>query len=103
VPRGDGGLLVGGAGRQPGSGHELRREQAGQPLLAAADEDLLPVFVDAPADREPELGERLVEGDQVPVPLRVGQHSVTVEDEGACSTVGHRDHQAWPTLPNRSM
>ncbi len=81
VPGGDGGLLPGGVGGQAGGGHELRGEQAGQPFLAAADAELLLVLRHAPADREAELGERLVERGQVAVALGVGQHPVAVEDE----------------------
>ena len=81
VPGGDGGPLPLGVGGQPGRRDELGGEQAGQALLAAADEDLLLVLVDRPPDGQPELLEGLVERDQVAVQLGVGEHAVAVEDE----------------------
>ncbi len=81
VPGGDRGPLPLGVGRQAGRGDELGGEQAGQALLAAADEDLPPVLLHRPPDRQPELLEGLVERHQVAVQLGVGEHAVAVEDE----------------------
>ena len=59
-------------------------------------EQLAPVLLLGPLDREAELPERLVEGRQVPVALGVGEHAVAVEDE--------RAHvQAFPSLPKSRM
>ena len=49
-----------------------------------------------PADRQAELGERGVEGRQVPVPLGVGEDPVAVEDQ-------RRHAQALPALPKTLM
>ena len=56
-------------------------EEAGHPLLAAADLELLGVVVLAPPDRQFVLFERGIEGGQVAVPLGVGQDAVTIEDQ----------------------
>jgi len=103
VPGGDGALLSRGVGRQARGRDELRREQAGQPIFAAADAELFCVVRDAPADREVKFGEHLVERDQVAVPLCVGQHPVAVEHQGPGRRAASRAHQARPTLPKRRM
>src|SRR4029079_4302476 len=59
----------------------MGREVAAQPLLPAADLEQDRVLVLGPAEREAQLLEGLVEGDEVAVALGVGQHAVAVEDE----------------------
>ena len=81
MPRGHLGPLPCRVRGQAGRRHEFRREQAGQALLAAADADLLPVLGHAPAHREAELREGLVERGEVPVAFGVSQHPVAVEDQ----------------------
>ena len=74
---------------------ELRGQQRGHPLLAATDAQPPTVFRLRPLDGQAELPERLVEGRQMTVPLGIGKHPVTVEDE--CR------HHACPELPNIVM
>ena len=71
-----------GIGRQPVGRDELGRQLGGHPLLAPGDLELLPVGLHRPLERQPELPERLVEGDAVAVTLRIGQDAVAVEHEG---------------------
>ena len=92
VPGRDDGPLALGVFGQAGLRDELGSEQAGHALLAAADQQLLTVLRDGPADGQAELLERLVERDEVAVPLGVGDNAVAVEDERA----GH-----GPTPPCR--
>ena len=89
MPGGDGVLLTRGVGRKACGRYELRREQAGHAFLATADADLFLIVRYAPADREAEFGESLVERDQVAKALGVGQHSVAVKHECLGRRAGH--------------
>src|SRR6185436_21115281 len=60
---------------------EVVGEQRGHPLLAAADLELLGIFRLRPRDRQPDVGEHLVERRPVAVALGVGEHAVAVEDQ----------------------
>src|ERR1039458_470957 len=75
---------------------ELSGELARHPLLAAGDLQLVAVLLLRPLQRHPHLPEGLVEGGQMTVTLRVGEHTVAVEDDGA-------HPQALPWLPNSRM
>ena len=91
VPAGDLGQLRVAIGRQACGRHELRRQEACHPLLAAGDQKLLAVLLLRPLHRQPELEERLVERREMAVPLCVRQDAVAIENE--------RAHQALPSLP----
>jgi hypothetical protein len=77
-------------GRQRGLTDEIRREHTGQAFLAAADVSLDGVLGFCPAQGQPEFGEGLVVGRQMPVTLGVGKHPVAIEDQ--------RAHAAFPLL-----
>ena len=94
--------LVPGAEVDLGVGGEV----AAHPLLAPTDLQQDGVLVLGPAEREAQLLEGLVEGDEVAVALGVGQHAVAVEDQcPALDVAAHADTAVFaaPALPSCCM
>ena len=74
--------------------HERPGQQAADALLASPDPELVAVFLLGPAQRKTELGEGLVEGLEVSVPLRVGEDAIAIEHQ-----CGHSVAPRAETMP----